>query len=46
MCTAISFTNGDNYFGRNLDLDYEYEVLPNNSMEEFYLAVEKIVSQL
>lgn len=25
MCTAISFTNGDNYFGRNLDLDYEYE---------------------
>ena len=28
------------------DLDYEYEVLPNNTMEEFYLAVEKIVSQL
>ena len=28
------------------DLGYEYEVLPNNTMEEFYLAVEKIVSQL
>ena len=25
MCTAISYTNGDNYFGRNLDLDMEYE---------------------
>ncbi len=25
MCTAISFTNGDNYFGRNLDLDYDYQ---------------------
>lgn len=24
MCTAISFTNGDSYFGRNLDLDYSY----------------------
>ncbi len=25
MCTAISFTNGDNYFGRNLDLDVDYK---------------------
>lgn len=24
MCTAISFTNGDHYFGRNLDLEYTY----------------------
>lgn len=28
------------------DIDYEYEVLPNNTMEDFWAAVEKIVSQL
>jgi len=25
MCTALSFTSGDHYFGRNLDLEYSYE---------------------
>lgn len=25
MCTAISFTAGDHYFGRNLDLEYSYQ---------------------
>ena len=25
MCTAISFTTQDHYFGRNLDLEYSYE---------------------
>lgn len=25
MCTAISFSAGDHYFGRNLDLEYSYE---------------------
>jgi len=24
MCTAISFSNGSHYFGRNLDLEYSY----------------------
>ena len=24
MCTAITFTNGPSYFGRNLDLEYSY----------------------
>ena len=24
MCTAISYVNGDHYFGRNLDLEYSY----------------------
>ena len=24
MCTAVSFTSGDHYFGRNLDLEYHY----------------------
>ncbi len=24
MCTAISYTNNDHYFGRNLDLDYSF----------------------
>lgn len=24
MCTAVSFRNGDHYFGRNLDLEYAY----------------------
>ncbi len=24
MCTAVNFVNGDNYFGRNLDLDISY----------------------
>lgn len=24
MCTAVSFLNGDHYFGRNLDLDFHY----------------------
>lgn len=24
MCTAVSFVNGDSYFGRNLDLDMSY----------------------
>lgn len=28
------------------DIEYEYEVLPNNTMEDFWAAVEKIVSQL
>lgn len=28
------------------DIEYEYEVLPNNTMEDFWVAVEKIVSQL
>lgn len=34
MCTAISFTSGDHYFGRNLDLEYCYQeavtVIPRN----------------
>lgn len=25
MCTAITFKSGDNYFGRNLDLEYSYK---------------------
>lgn len=25
MCTAITYTTGDHYFGRNLDLEYSYE---------------------
>ncbi len=25
MCTAITFKNGDHYFGRNLDLEYSYK---------------------
>lgn len=25
MCTAVNFTSGDNYFGRNLDLEKSYE---------------------
>ena len=25
MCTAISFKNGDHYFGRTLDLEYHYD---------------------
>ncbi len=25
MCTAISYSSGDHYFGRNLDLDYSYQ---------------------
>ena len=24
MCTAVSYCNGDHYFGRNLDLEYSY----------------------
>lgn len=24
MCTALTFTAGDHYFGRNLDLEYSY----------------------
>lgn len=24
MCTAITYTTKDNYFGRNLDLDFSY----------------------
>jgi len=24
MCTAVSFTSGDHYFGRNLDLEYSF----------------------
>ncbi len=24
MCTALSFTTKDHYFGRNLDLDFSY----------------------
>ena len=34
MCTALSFTTGDHYFGRNLDLEYSYQesvtVTPRN----------------
>lgn len=34
MCTAISFNNGEHYFGRNLDLEYSYcetvTVIPRN----------------
>lgn len=34
MCTAISFSTADHYFGRNLDLDYAYQehvtVTPRN----------------
>jgi len=26
MCTAVSYRNGDHYFGRNLDLEYSYQV--------------------
>ena len=25
MCTCISYKNGDNYFGRNLDLEYSFD---------------------
>ena len=25
MCTAITYTSGDHYFGRNLDLDHSYQ---------------------
>ena len=25
MCTAVSYCNGDHYFGRNLDLEYSYD---------------------
>ena len=24
MCTCITYTNGDFYFGRNLDLEYSF----------------------
>ena len=34
MCTAITFKTADNYFGRNLDLEYSYNekiiVTPKN----------------
>lgn len=34
MCTAVSFKNGDHYFGRNLDLEYSYNesvvIMPRN----------------
>ncbi len=39
MCTALSFTTKDHYFGRNLDLDYTYEeevcVMPRRFPIEF-----------
>ena len=39
MCTAISFCNGDHYFGRNLDLEYSYRetvtVTPRNFPLDF-----------
>ena len=25
MCTAITYTSGEHYFGRNLDLDHSYQ---------------------
>ena len=39
MCTAISFKNGDHYFGRNLDLEYSYKetvtVTPRSYLFQF-----------
>ena len=39
MCTAICFTSGDFYFGRNLDLDHHYQeaitVTPRNYAFQF-----------
>ena len=39
MCTAISFSGKDNYFGRNLDLEYSYmetvTVTPRNFVFDF-----------
>lgn len=42
MCTAVSFTSGDHYFGRNLDLEYHYHeqvvVTPRNYPFIFRMA--------
>lgn len=39
MCTAISFSNQDHYFGRNLDLEYSYNesvtIMPRNFSLQF-----------
>lgn len=39
MCTAISFTTKDHYFGRNLDLEYSYDetvtITPRNFLLHF-----------
>ena len=39
MCTAISFNAKDNYFGRNLDLEYSYSetvtITPRNYIFKF-----------
>lgn len=42
MCTAISYTAGDHYFGRNLDLEYSYHetvtITPRNYPFRFRFA--------
>jgi len=44
MCTAINFTSKDNYFGRNLDLEYTYEesvtITPKNYPFKFRMMGE------
>ncbi len=44
MCTAITYHNGDHYFGRNLDLEYAYQesvtVTPRNDPFRFRKAGE------
>ncbi len=44
MCTSISFTTKDHYFGRNLDLEYSYDekviITPRNYPFKFRLGSE------
>jgi len=45
MCTAISFRNGDHYFGRNLDLEYSYKetvtIAPRHFSFDFRNGIQK-----
>ena len=42
MCTAVSMTAGDHYFGRNLDLEYAYQEAVAVMPRRFPLALRRM----
>ena len=42
MCTSITFSSGDSYFGRNLDLEYSYEETVTVTPRHFPLEFRRV----